>query len=121
MKKFATSIVIVAAVLTSGCASLLNDDTQAINVSASNGKAISGTVDGTPFQGPGVVSVKRTKANKIVNVDTAGCTKQTSLESNVDPKFFVNILSGGAFGSTTDYATEKMWRYSENVVITCAQ
>lgn len=121
MKKIATSLVVVAAVLTSGCASILNDETQAINVSASNGKPLTGNIDGTPFQGPGVVNVKRTKANKIVNVDTAGCTKQTSLESNVDPKFFINILSGGAFGSTTDYATEKMWKYSENVVIPCTQ
>jgi hypothetical protein len=121
MKTITTSLLIVAAALTSGCASILNEDTQAINVSASNGKPIAGSIDGIPFQGPGVVNVQRTKASKIVNVDTAGCTKTTSLESNVDPKFFVNILSGGAFGSTTDYATEKMWKYSENVVITCAQ
>jgi len=40
-------------------------------------------------------------------------------EKSVDPKFFVNILSGGSFGSTTDYSTEKMWKYNENVVISC--
>lgn len=103
----------------SGCATILNDDTQQVNISSSNAKEIKGTVDGRPFTGPGVVTLTRKKENKIVNVETPGCQKSTVVESNVDPKFFINILSGGAFGSTTDYATEEMWRYSDNIVISC--
>ena len=80
-----------------------------------------GTIDGVPFAGPAIVSVQRQKASKIVAVDTAGCAKQTVLENTVDPKFFVNILGGGAFGSTTDYSTEKMWKYADNVVVSCGQ
>jgi len=41
------------------------------------------------------------------------------MENDVDPKFFVNVLSGGPFGSSTDYGTEKMWKYAENVTIAC--
>lgn len=121
MQKLALSAALVSVALLSGCASILNEKTQQVNVSASNGKPIKGSVDGVPFTGPGIVTVQRQKASKVFNVDTDGCAKQTSVENSVDPKFFINILSGGAFGSTTDYSTEKMWKYADNVVISCAQ
>lgn len=119
MKKLALYAALGSVVLMTGCASILNEKTQQVNVSASNGKAINGSVDGTAFTAPGVVTVTRAKATKVFNVETAGCAKQTVVENTVDPKFFINILSGGAFGSTTDYSTDKMWKYSDNVVISC--
>lgn len=103
----------------SGCATILNDDTQKINIMSSNNKEFKGTVDGVPFSGPGIVSVKRTKADKVITVETPSCNKQTLLASSVDMKFFINILSGGTFGSSTDYASEKMWKYQESVYIPC--
>lgn len=112
-------VALAAVIGLSGCASILNDQTQQVNVSSSTGAPINGTVDGKPFTAPGVVSITRENKNKIFVTSTEGCAKQTVAEKTVDPKFFVNILSGGAFGSTTDYATEKMWKYNENVVITC--
>jgi outer membrane murein-binding lipoprotein Lpp len=121
MKKLALCATLVSIILMSGCASILNEKTQKINVASSNGKPITGTVDGQAFTAPGVVTVTRAKAAKIINVDTAGCAKQTVVDNSVDMKFFINILSGGAFGSTTDYATEKMWKYSDTVVISCSQ
>lgn len=121
MKSIGLSAVVVLAVLTTGCASILNESTQAVNVSASNGKSISGTIDGKTFEAPGVVQVERAQKGKVISVNAAGCSKSTALQSSVDPKFFINILSGGAFGSTTDYSTEKMWKYSDSVVIACGQ
>lgn len=118
MKKLVGSVLFLSIGLT-GCASILNDKTQAVNVSSSAGGDIKGTVNGTPFTGPGVVYLTRENMNKIFVTETEGCAKQTVAEKSVDPKFFINILSGGVFGSTTDYATEKMWKYSENVVISC--
>lgn len=118
MKLFKLSALGFVVTLT-GCASILNEDTQRVNVSASNGAAISGTVNGVPFSAPGVVSLKRENKDKIFVTETEGCVRETIAEKSVDTKFFVNILSGGAFGSTTDYATEEMWQYSENVVINC--
>ena len=50
---------------------------------------------------------------------TEGCAPETAMPKSVDSKFFINIISGGVFGSTTDYTTEKMWRYSETVVVAC--
>lgn len=119
MKKTVLLTSLFAVLALSGCASILNDKTQAINVAASNGKEIVGTIDGTSFKAPAIVNVNRENKNKLVLVTTDGCAKETSVEKSVDPKFFINILSGGAFGSTTDYSTEKMWRYSENVIVSC--
>ena len=103
----------------SGCASIMNEKTQTINVASSNGNPIEGTINGMPFKGPGPVQVVRENKAKLIEVSTPGCTKSTSMENDVDPKFFVNVLSGGPFGSSTDYGTEKMWKYAENVTIAC--
>jgi len=118
MKLNSASALLVVLALT-GCASILNDSTQPINVSSSTGSDISGTVNGVPFKAPGIVNLTRENKNKLFITDTEGCTKETMAEKSVDPKFFINILSGGAFGSTTDYSTEKMWKYNESVVINC--
>ncbi len=119
MKKIALSAVIAAVTLMSGCSTIFNEKTQTVNVKASNGQSIKGVVDGTPFQTPGAVAVLRTKSPKVFNVETEGCTKQTVVDSKVDIKFFGNIVTGGLLGSTTDYSTEKMWRYDDTVVISC--
>ena len=118
MKSVAT-LAIAAAVALSGCATILNEETQNINVSSSNGKAIKGSIDGVPFTGPGIVTVKRENKDKVVVAETAGCANQTALPKSVDSKFFVNVVSGGVFGSTPDYSTEEMWRYDNSVVIAC--
>jgi hypothetical protein len=121
MKKLALSATLAAVTLMSGCASIFNDKTQTINVTASNAATIKGTVDGMPFTTPGAVNVFRQKNAKIFITEAEGCNPQTVADSNVDVKFFGNILSGGVLGSTTDYSTEKMWKYSENVVIHCTK
>ena len=119
--KVLVATAVASAFLVSGCASILNDKTQQVNVSTSNGKSIKGTVNGVPFTAPGIVTLNRENQNKIFNVETEGCAKQTVAEKKVDLKFFINVLSGGVFGSTTDYATEKMWAYSDNIIISCSK
>ncbi len=118
MKLNSVGALLIVLTLT-GCASILNDQTQPINVSSSTGSNISGTVNGAPFKGPGVVNLVRENKNKIFVTETEGCTKETVAEKSVDMKFFINVLSGGPLGSSTDYATDKMWKYDENVVINC--
>jgi hypothetical protein len=119
MKKVMTTAALFAMFGLTGCASILNEKTQAVNVSASNGKEIVGTVDGATFKAPGIVNLTRENKNKVFLVTTDGCAKETVAEKSVDGKFFINILTGGTLGSSTDYSTEKMWRYSENVVVSC--
>lgn len=117
--KYAIPCFLLAVSTLSGCASILNDQTQQVNVSSSTGSNIKGTVNGVPFTAPGVVTVTRENKNKVFVTDTEGCARETVAEKSPDAKFFINILSGGPFGSTTDYSTEKMWKYNENVVISC--
>lgn len=112
-------IASASVVLITGCASILNDKEQRINVTTSTGKSVSGTVNGQAFSAPGIVNVARENKNKVFAVDDAACTRETVAEKSVDPVFFINVLSGGPFGSTTDYSTEKMWKYAETVTITC--
>lgn len=118
-KNFFKAAIASSIVLASGCATILNDETQKVNVLTSNGEKVEGTINGVPFQGPGIVEVKRAKDGAVVMADTEGCNKQTLLPASVDTKFFINLLSGGAFGSTTDYASEEMWKYDDSITINC--
>jgi hypothetical protein len=102
-----------------GCASIINDKTQNVNVVTSNGHKAEVNIDGMPFQAPGVASFKRAKGDKIITTRDPKCNQTTVAPSTVDNVFFINILSGGVFGSTTDYATEKMWKYQDTVTISC--
>lgn len=119
MKSFLTSALLMLIVLLSGCASILNDQTQPINVSSSTGSDIQGTVNGMPFKAPGIITVIREKKDLLFVTETEGCTKQTIAPKEISGMFWVNILSGGTTGSTTDYSTGKMWAYSDTVVISC--
>ncbi len=111
----------VAVVLSSGCASILNQKTQMVNITTSNGATITASADGKTFQAPGVIGLTRSQSDKIITTSSAGCNPQTLAARKVDPIFFINVLSGGAFGSTTDYVTEKMWKYEDNLVINCVK
>lgn len=114
-------IIAISAVtlIMSGCTSIINEKTQQVNVSTPNGQKVSGTVNGQPFNAPGVVALVRENKNKVFVTDSPNCKSETVAEKTVDPIFFINILSGGPFGSTTDYSTEKMWKYADNVTLNC--
>ena len=105
--------------IVSSCASILNEDTQSVNIVSSNGKPIKGTIDGRPFEGPGIIKLQRKKEDQIITVETPGCSEKTIANKKVSNTFWLNILSGGAFGSTTDYGTEKMWEYDDTIQVNC--
>ncbi len=118
--KFKILLVAAAVMTASGCATILTEDTHQMNVSSSK-KDLQVEVDNKIYTAPGIVDVKKENKNKILKVITPGCEQTIALNKEVEPTFFVNILSGGAFGSTTDLASEKMWRYQDSVSITCAK
>ncbi len=119
IKKIAHLGFVVGVLFMTGCATILNEETQKIDVRTSNGKSVTAVIDGQSVVVPSIVSVKRSGQDKVLEVADAGCNKETLLTKSVDSVFWVNILSGGAFGSTTDYNTEKMWKYQDTVEITC--
>lgn len=100
-----------------GCATILKGDMQPISVNSNVDDAevyINGSKVGeTPFIG----QVKRTKTLSTLEVKKDGYkTKKIMLDTSVEPVFWVNLLSGGVFGSTTDYATESMWKYAPSTI-----
>ncbi len=101
------------------CASIINEKTQRINVITSTGEKVKGTIDGIPFEAPSIVDVQRSNHDKILVTNDPKCNPTTIAQKSVDPIFFINILSGGVFGSTTDYVSEKMWKYQDSVTISC--
>lgn len=117
MKKMllASTIVLVM----TGCASVVNEKTQVVNVQSSDGRPVKGTVNGQPFSGPGPVYLTRENRDKLFVTETAGCAHNTVAPKQMDSIFWGNVLIGGFFGSTTDSATEKMWKYQESVTIPC--
>jgi hypothetical protein len=121
MKLLFSGALLAAAFAVTGCASILNDKTQDINVHSSTGGPVEGTVNGVPFKGPGIIKVERHNADLMFAATTEGCVKQTVVPKSVDSVFYINVLSGGAFGSSTDYGTEKMWKYNDDVTISCAK
>jgi hypothetical protein len=114
-------LIAFAVACVSGCSTIINDKTQKVNVQTPNGTPVTGTVDGQTFTAPGIVTLSRENKDKVFQTDSPECRGTTVAEKSVDPVFFINILSGGVFGSTTDYSTEKMWKYSETIMLNCAK
>ena len=113
------SCLLLLAMFWVGCAIIINEKEQKINVSTSNNSSIQGTIDGVMFKAPGTLNVARSKKDRVIMVDNPACGQSTIMASSVDPVFFINVLSGGPLGSSTDYATDKMWKYQDNIVIPC--
>ncbi|HOI83724.1 MAG TPA: hypothetical protein PKW30_05405 [Campylobacterales bacterium] len=111
------SVIASGALLFTGCATILDGKTQKINLSSTKSKTVE--IDGQQFSSPGIVTLQRSGEDKIIKVKDCG-DKTILLKKEVNPTFFVNILSGGVFGSTTDYSSDSMWRYDQsNINVDC--
>ncbi|MFQ3265992.1 MAG: hypothetical protein ACI9U5_001871 [Colwellia sp.] len=119
MKFKAIFTLAIATLFASGCSSILTEDTHKMNVSTSNGKKIEVQIDGTTQIAPGIINVNKENKDKILVTNDESCTGSTQLTKQIEPTFFINILTGGVWGSSTDYGTEKMWKYQDSVTIVC--
>ncbi len=118
MKRLIPLILVIVILNFMGCASILTDRTTKVNVTTSNGKPATVTTKGTTYQVPALIEIPKSKDDLILKA-TGECEGQAYSSSKIEPTFWVNILSGGAFGSSTDYGTDKMWRYEDNMEIKC--
>jgi uncharacterized protein YceK len=119
MKKILLPTALLGMLMASGCATIMNEDTQSINVRTSNNSKITTSIDGKQLETPGSMSVKRAKDDLVVFTTAENCAPETRVASSVDSVFFVNILAGGSFGSTTDYSSDEMWEYDSDVMVNC--
>ncbi len=125
MKVIPIGVLLTTVTLASGCASYLNEKTQPVNVSTSNGQAIKGTVNGVEFSAPGMVVLNRENSYKIFSTNTPGCVQNTVAQQHISSAYFGNgvfgsgIIPSGSIGTITDNFTGKMWKYDDNIVINC--
>ena len=105
-----------AALLFSSCATIINGQTQKIHVKTKPPTAkLNIEVDGMKAVAPTIIEVKRENKNKLIKVeDCPG--EEVLLSKKLDPITFLNIISGGGIGLTTDYLSGAMWKYEPEEV-----
>ena len=115
-KSLVYSSLVSVSLLFTGCATILDGNTQSVMLSSKKKQIVK--INGVEYNSPGVVNLERSDKDAIITV--AECNKQVLLKKEINPTFFVNILSGGALGSTTDFASKSMWKYDQsNVTVDC--
>lgn len=95
-----------------GCATLLDGEDQDLTFH-SNPEGAEVTVAGQVV-GETPANVSLTRANEAIEVTFEADghrTYRTTIQSDINTAFFGNIISGGTFGSSTDFATGAMWEY----------
>jgi len=101
-----------------GCATILSGKTQSINVTTESGKKYTASINGQKYTVPSVIELTRENKDKVLALEECPDQK-VLLHKEINPVFFVNIFSG-ALGSTTDYASDSMWKYQpEHVDVKC--
>ncbi len=108
--------ILVLAMVSSGCATILDGSSQPVNFNSSpNGARIyvNGMEVGTT---PLNMLVKRSKATMILAKKNGYEDQSIVLQTKVNTYFWGNILFfGGLYSSTTDYASDAMIEYSPNM------
>ena len=121
MKKLAAVILIVSATSLTGCATILSGSSKIINVTTSNGEEIKVSVTGDrtaqTFTAPSTITVQK-GGNLIFTPESNKCASQV-VQKKIEGTFWVNILTGGLFGSSTDFSSGSVWSYDNNVILSC--
>lgn len=104
-------LVAASAFLTSGCATILGGKTQTITVN-SNVSGAEVLLNEAPLgKTPLTTSLKRGQSG-VLRVQAAGYQPyQIAINKKISTLFWVNIFTGGVFGSSTDYSTGAMYEY----------
>lgn len=121
MKKIIQLSLLGAFVSLSGCATIVADNTDRIKVTSNKQETFIAQVNGEEFNVPSTITVERNGEDLFIKTDEEGCEATTKVEKEMDTAFIGNLITGGAFGSTTDAATGKMWDYQSDVTIICKQ
>lgn len=114
-----TRVVVLAAImgLFGGCATITNNPSQKVALTTSNGQVVVAEVNGKKVNIPAEVKISRSKGAvvRVLAEDNPGYeTTQFVItgKNKLSGVFWINIISGGTTGSTTDALTGSMWTYS---------
>lgn len=109
--KRAYLLVVLGLGLTLGCATILGGSNQTVTVNSNVNGAEVHLNDALLGVTPLTTSLKRGQEG-VLRVTAPGYQPyQIALNKKISTLFWVNILSGGSFGSTTDYSTGAMYEY----------
>lgn len=120
--RFAKAVPILAlAMSVGGCATILSGKSQTLTVNSNVAGAdvyLNETLLGkTPFS----ASIKRGQTG-LLKISMAGYQPYSiALNKKVAGMFWVNILSGGVYGSSTDYSTGAMYEYEPSTYMVSLQ
>lgn len=112
------SVIILAfSVIFTGCATISNGPKQEISLTTSTGKSVVADIGGSKVNIPGKVKISRAKGAVVqVRAEDNPGYETTQLvisgKNKTSGWFWLNIIWGGTFGSTTDAATGGMYEYA---------
>ena len=113
-QKVLLALLTGSAVLFSGCATILSDKQQQINLISSKPRVVE--INGQTFNAPNIVTLQRPSTNGILKV--SDCNKTIMMEKVINPMFYVNILF--IYGTSTDLSTGALWKYDQtNINVDC--
>ncbi len=105
-------VSMAAAAVVAGCASIINGTSEQVtinsNVKGATVQVAGGTVGVTPFTGP----IPRGAGTTLIVSKEGYESKTITLNTEIEPIFWGNIIIGGVFGSTTDMATGAMYKFA---------
>ncbi len=106
----------VSVLVLSGCATIMTGNTQKINLVSSKPQTVE--INGTTYQAPGIIELAKTNHDQVATVKE--CNKKVYLKKEIEPTFWGNVILGGLLGSTTDFASNSMWKYEpSNIDVEC--
>ncbi len=117
--------VLVLGLTVGGCATIISGTSQIITVNANvqGAEVHLITESGTELLGTTPLSrrVKRGQEGTLRISAEGYLPYESALNKKINTVFFVNILSGGTFGSTTDYTTGAMYAYEPSTYMVSLQ
>ena len=109
--------VVLAATMLAGCATIMNQTTQAVGI-ASNPTGASVTVDGTPHGKTPVVAKLSRKDHHIVRLELAGYQPyEATLTRHVSGWVWGNVVFGGLIGLAVDALTGGLYKLTPDQVV----
>ena len=105
----ASALILLAV---SACSTIVNGKVQTVTINSNvSGAEIS--VNGKPVgQTPFTGLLERSNKASITVSKDGYIAKTITLDTNIEPIFWGNIIIGGVIGSTTDAATGSMYKYA---------
>ena len=120
MKKISIFALVLAV---SGCASIIDGSHQNVNLMPStSGKVTATVVSPSGVQEvtlPAVIHTERSKEDIVVKIEESKCYEESTqtVQSSVNPIILGNVITGGLWGSTTDFATGAAWEYDKSAIV----